>query len=153
MRNRKNFSTMRQGYNRYEVDDCIFALEKEVSNAKEQVEHYKQLIEQSNEQLALVKEKYQNLSSQIEIREKAADDISRIALKEANRIIGTAQTNADTIVLEAITTARSMLQELNKVSTEAIEAKEDMKAKLNDLQILLDQIQIFDTIDEKWLKD
>ena len=152
MTEQAKFSIMKNGYNRYEVDDEIERLSKELETALGQVENYRRLTETANEQLTLIKEKYQKLTNQIEIREKAADDISRIALKEANRIISSAQNNADSIVQEAIATARVILIEIARISNEASDVKADMQTKINELQKTLDEFEIPTAMDEKWLK-
>ncbi len=152
MAEQAKFSIMKNGYNRYEVDDEIERLSKELETALGQVENYRRLTETANEQLTLIKEKYQKLTNQIEIREKAADDISRIALKEANRIISSAQNNADSIVQEAIATARVILIEIARISNEASDVKADMQTKINELQKTLDEFEIPTAMDEKWLK-
>ncbi|MBR2684611.1 MAG: DivIVA domain-containing protein [Erysipelotrichaceae bacterium] len=152
MAEQTKFSIMKNGYNRYEVDDEIERLSKELETALGQVENYRRLTETANEQLTLIKEKYQKLTNQIEIREKAADDISRIALKEANRIISSAQNNADSIVQEAIATARVILIEIARISNEASDVKADMQTKINELQKTLDEFEIPTAMDEKWLK-
>ena len=153
MAEQAKFSIMKNGYNRYEVDDEIERLSKELETALGQVENYRRLTETANEQLTLIKEKYQKLTNQIEVREQAADDISRIALKEANRIIGSAQNNADSIVQEAIATARVILIEIARISNEASDVKADMQSKINELQKTLDEFEIPTAMDEKWLKD
>lgn len=153
MADKGKFSTMRNGYNRYEVDDVVMRLTGELEMTKKQLDGYRELANQANEQLVDIKERYTKLVSQIEIRERAADDISRLALKEANRVISSAQSNADSIVQEAIVTAKQLLIEISRLSTEAMDAKEDMQAKLNELQQLLDDFKLPNTIDEKWLKD
>ena len=152
MAEQAKFSIMKNGYNRYEVDDEIERLSKELETALGQVENYRRLTETANEQLTLIKEKYQKLTNQIEIREKAADDISRIALKEANRIISSAQNNADSIVQEAIATARVILIEIARISNEASDVKADMQTKINELRKTLDEFEIPTAMDEKWLK-
>ncbi len=152
MAEQAKFSIMKNGYNRYEVDDEIERLSKELETALGQVENYRRLTETANEQLTLIKEKYPKLTNQNEIREKAADDISRIALKEANRIISSAQNNADSIVQEAIATARVILIEIARISNEASDVKADMQTKINELQKTLDEFEIPTAMDEKWLK-
>ncbi len=153
MAEQAKFSIMKNGYNRYEVDDEIERLTRELESTRDQLENYRRLTETANEQLTLVKEKYQKLTNQIEVREQAADDISRIALKEANRIIGSAQNNADSIVQEAIATARVILIEIARISNEASDVKADMQSKINELQKTLDEFEIPTAMDEKWLKD
>ena len=144
------FSTMKNGYNRYEVDAEVDRLSRDLDNALAQVENYRRLQESANEQLALIKEKYQKLTNQIEVREKAADDINRLALREANRIIDSAQNNADSIVQEALTTARMILVEIARLSNEASDVKSDMQSKVDELQRALDNFQLPETVDSEF---
>lgn len=145
------FKLMKNGYNRYEVDELVEKLLKETEEARQQVENYRRLTEQASTQLAVVKDRYQKLVAEITVREKAADDISRLALKEANGIINTAQLNADSIVKEALFTARSMLSEIARIANDASEVKSDMQEQLNALQKSLDDFVIPIAMDEKWL--
>ncbi len=144
---------MKNGYNRYEVDDTITKLTAELEEARSQVENYRRLSDKANEQLDIIKSRYNDLSSQIDIREKAAEDISRLALKEANQIIGSAQSNADSIVFEALQTARMMLLEIAKISNEASGMKSDMQERIDQLQKALDEFELPPVIDEKWLEN
>ena len=147
------FRIVKNGYSRIEVDELISRLNADLESARAQVENYRRLSEQANEQLALIRERYTDLNSRIEIREKAAEDISRLALKEANQIIGSAQSNADSIVQEALVTARTILLEIARLSNEASGMKEEMQEKIQELQKTLDEFSIPEAIDEKWLKD
>ena len=153
MADKAGFSIMKNGYNRFEVDTEVERLNKELDTALNQVENYRRLTESANEQLALIKEKYQKLSGQIEVREKAADDINRLALREANRIIDSAQNNADSIIQEALSTARMILMEIAKLSNEASGVKNDMQTKVDEIQKALDDFIIPETVDSEWLKN
>ncbi|MEA5018120.1 MAG: DivIVA domain-containing protein [Erysipelotrichaceae bacterium] len=151
MNDNKKFSIMKNGYNRYEVDEELKQLNDSLVDAHVQVDRYQKLAEQANEQLAIIKDRYQVLIKELSIREKAADDIARIALREANDIISAAQNNADSIVLEALTTARLLLIDLARIAEDANEVKEDMQERLSALQKTLDEFEIFEPIDPRLL--
>lgn len=99
------FRIMKQGYDRFAVDDALERLQFELDAKEKQLQSYTKQIEFANEQLNLIKERYQSLVSELNVREKAADDIARLALREANTVISSAQNNADSIVKEALSTA------------------------------------------------
>ena len=105
----------------------------------------------ANEQLAVIRQRYQTLVSELTVKEKAADDIARLALKEANTIIETAQNNADAIVSEALTTARIILNDLSRIASEATEMKGDMQEQLSSLMGMLDQFEIPPVPKSEWL--
>lgn len=144
---------MKNGYNRYEVDEKIKELTDRLLEAQTQVSRYQRLADQANEQLVLIKDRYQVLIKELSIREKAADDMARIALREANDIISSAQSNADSIVKEALTTARLLLIDIARIANEASDAKVDMQNRLLALQKTLDEFAIFEPIDARILKN
>ncbi|MEA5026502.1 hypothetical protein SDC9_103187 [bioreactor metagenome] len=151
MEDTAKFSTMKNGYNRYEVDEEVKHLTEALKEANMQMERYRRLAEQANEQLVTIKDRYHVLITELSVREKAADDISRIALKEANQIISTAQNNADSIVQEALATARLLLIEISRIANEAHDVKSDMQDRLNALQKTLDEFAIIEPIDARFL--
>jgi len=151
MESAKKYSSMKNGYNRYEVDEEMKRLTASLEDARIQVERNRKLAEQAGEQLAVIKDRYRVLINELSIREKAADDISRIALKEANQIISTAQNNADSIVKEALTTARMLLIEIARIADDANDVKSDMQEKLNALQKTLEEFVIIEPVSAKIL--
>jgi len=152
MESTNKYSSMKNGYNRYEVDEEMKRLTDSLEEARIQAERNHRLAEQAGEQLAVIKDRYRVLINELSIREKAADDISRIALKEANQIISTAQNNADSIVKEALTTARMLLVEIARIADDANDVKSDMQEKLNALQKTLDEFVIIEPVSAKILK-
>lgn len=129
---------MKKGYDRFAVDAAIDRLNFELESQKAQLTSYMKQAESANEQLALIKERYQALVSELNVREKAADDIARLALREANTVIASAQNNADSIVQEALTTAKLVLVEIARISKDAKHVKADMQAKLEALSASLE---------------
>ena len=75
-------------------------------------------------------------------KERAADDMARMAMKEANMIVDTAQQNADVIVREALMTARSILLDIAKLGTEASELKGNMYEQLQELSRALHEFEV-----------
>ncbi|MGB4985458.1 MAG: DivIVA domain-containing protein [Erysipelotrichaceae bacterium] len=136
------FSLMRNGYDRYEVDDKINSLLVEIMALKKNNEVLEIKNREINNNFSTLQQRYQLLLSEISFREKTADDISRLALKEANHIIGNAQGNADTIVSEALLTAKNVLDEVNRIAHDGKILKEDMQNRLIELSTALDRFDI-----------
>lgn len=145
------FRIAKKGYDRFEVDSVLSQNELELSELKTKLQVYKSQVEVAQQQLESVKERYDDLVSKLSVREKAADEISRIALKEANTVIDTANQNADTIVMEALTTAKILLSELAKVTQETNSAKGEMKEKIDLLQKTLDELKLPEIPSIQWL--
>jgi cell division initiation protein len=99
-------------------------------------------MDEANAQLTDIKTRYQSLLGELSVREKAADDIARLALKEANTVIASAQNNADTIVKEALSTARIVLVEIARIAKEAKGMKKDMQEQVAALSKALDDFVI-----------
>lgn len=136
------FRIMKKGYDRFAVDDTLDRLTFELDHQKAQLASYIKQTELSNEQLSLIKQRYQTLISELNVREKAADDIARLALREANTVIASAQNNADSIVKEALVTARLVLLEIARISNEAKDVKVDMQEKLEALTASLEAFTV-----------
>ncbi|MCF0112344.1 MAG: DivIVA domain-containing protein [Erysipelotrichaceae bacterium] len=105
---------------------------------KEQLLRYQQQIKTANEQLVLIKQRYQVLINELTLREKAADEISRLALKEANTIIETAQGNADMIIQEALTNARMVFVEIEQLTNKTEGMRTEIKGKLQNMDNMLE---------------
>jgi len=136
------FRLMKNGYDRFAVDDAVDRLSFENETMRQQLDSYRSQINHASEQLSQIKTRYQALISELTVREKAADDIARLALKEANTIIDTAQNNADTIVREALSTARLLLTEIARIGNDAKDVKEEMQLKLQALAKALEEFEI-----------
>lgn len=141
------FDTMRNGYNRYQVDDKVAQLIHEVETLQKKLDLYSSRLEEVEKQSAGYKEKYLTLAGEIRIKEKAAEDIARIALKEANVIVQTANENADVIVKEALASARAILIEVNKLGEETGEIKQRMIKELDKLDQALSEFEVPHKID------
>lgn len=89
------FDNMKNGYNRYQVDDYLNEMESQTAMLHRKVEMYRQRSEEVEKQLNVIKQKYQFVVDGLSAKERAADDMARMAMKEANMIVDTAQHNAD----------------------------------------------------------
>ena len=136
------FRITKQGYDRFTVDDTLDRLTFEIETLKTQLETYSKQMDEANAQLTDIKARYQTLLGELHVREKAADDIARLALKEANTVIASAQNNADTIVKEALSTARIVLVEIARISKEAKGVKKEMQDQVAALTKALDDFVI-----------
>lgn len=147
------FRMMKNGYDRFAVDDAINDYHAQIEMMEKQLELYGKQVVSTKEQLDQIKLRYQTLVSELAIKEKAADDIARLALKEANMIIDTAQSNADSIVKEALSTARLVLVELSSLSKEAHGMKEDMKLQLDALMNSIDEFEFPVVPNMDWISE
>ena len=153
-----HFDNMKKGYNRYQVDAKIEELITENEVLKKKLDLYQQQVANVEHQLRDEKERYRNLLSQLEIREKAAQDLAGIALREANLIVDTAKNNADMIIKEALMSARTILIEFAKLGNEASSIKGKMKDQLDLLNKTLEEFEVppipdMDLLDESKYKD
>ena len=135
------FRIMKNGYDRFAVDQAVSNYVAEIENLQKKIDLYNRQTLSVTEQLNTVKVRYQSLVSEITVKEKAAEELSLIALREANIIIGSAQNNADSIVKEAICTARLILVDLSKLSSEVSGMKSDVQKQL---EALLKNVDEFD---------
>ena len=136
------FRILKKGYDRFAVDNEIDRLTFDLSQKEQQLTSYMKEAQAASEQLLLIKERYHSLMTELNVRGKAADDIARLALREANAVIASAQNNADTILKEALSTAKMVLVEIARLSNEAKDVKADMKEKLEVLTQSLEAFKI-----------
>ncbi|CAH2762912.1 cell division protein DivIVA [Erysipelothrix amsterdamensis] len=149
MSHKPKFRVMRQGYDRFEVDQMITNLEHDKTILTKQIELYQKQVESLQEQRDIIKKRYQQLVSESGVREKAAEEMSRLALREANSIIDTAYMNADMIVREAMSTSRQVLVEIARISNESNELRDELKEKLLELEIAIDDLTLPDAPNSK----
>lgn len=136
------FDTMFKGYNRYQVDDTISALNEELEQLKKEVDAYKRQCEEDAKKISMLEEKLDIATRDIEIKEKAADEMAQIALREANEIISSANHNADAIVKEALVNARDILVSISKLGIEAKEIKENLSAQMGTLNEVINDFDV-----------
>ena len=107
---KQNFRVKRSGYDRFEVDQYLQKLEHDIEVLQKQNALYRKRIDLLLKQRSFLKEEYDKVLSDLSIKEKAAEEMARIALQEANVIIERAYDNADMIVQEAMSSARQILR-------------------------------------------
>ena len=147
------FRVMKNGYDRFAVDDAIDRYAAMVDQLQRKVELYQQQLVETTRQLEEIKGKYESLQAMDASRKEAAENIARLSLREANQIIATAQKNADEIIRTAISTSRLILMDLSKLYSQAGEVKTEMKGELTDHIKALDSYRIPEMPDLKWLEE
>lgn len=138
---RRTFDTMKNGYHRYQVDDCIQGMEDSITTLKKQLEVDRKDKKELLEELEKVKESYKNVSENLQVKEKAANDLARMAMREANRIVDTANDNADMIIKEALMMARGILLDIARLGNEANDLKSNMHEELARIALALDEFE------------
>ena len=147
------FRVMKNGYDRFAVDDAMDRYAAMVDQLQRKVELYQQQLAEATRQLDEIRRKYESLQQSDASRREAAENIARLSLREANDIIATAQKNADDIIRTAIGTSRLILMDLSKLYTQAGDVKSEMKNELNSLLKSLDDFRIPEMPDLKWLEE
>lgn len=147
------FRVMKNGYDRFAVDDAIDQYALQVNQLQKKLELYQQQLVETTRALDDLKQRYQQILATDASRKEAADNIARLSLREANEIISTAQKNADEIVKEAVSTARLILVDLSKLYSQAGDVKSDMRKQLETMLASLDDFRIPKMPDMRWLED
>ena len=141
MNGNHRFNLVTSGYDCYQVDNEIDRYEYHIQELNEKILLYQNQIETLNNQFNMIKKRYQLLVSELQAREKQADDVGRLALLEANNIISDAQKSADDIIDEAILKVQAYVDtmkeysELNKANTQ------NLKESINNLLETLDNYE------------
>lgn len=150
---RPTFRVMKNGYDRFAVDDAIEQYAASVERLEKKAELYEKKIQELNNQMDSMKQEYLRMKNSSEAEKQAADNIARISLREANEIIATAQKNADMIIHEAILTARLILADLARLYNDANHAKNVSTKQLEDLLHELEEFEMPKMPDLRWLEE
>ena len=150
---RPTFRVMKNGYDRFAVDEAIERYAAEVDLLERKIEVYQEQLVETARQLEESKAKMIEMQNTEDVRKEAADSIARLSLREANEIINTAQKNADAIIREALTAARGILEDLTILYQEAGNVKSDASGKLEHLLKELDSFSLPEMPDLMWLKE
>jgi len=150
---RPTFRVMKNGYDRFAVDDAVEQYAEQVETLEKKNLLYQQQLSQREAELDALKQKYTELENSIDGRREAAEEIARLSLREANDIIASAESNADAIVREALSTARLILVDLSKLYKDADVVKDGMSDQLQKMLEELDQFRIPEMPDMRWLQE
>lgn len=136
-----SFDKMRMGYNRYQVDDYIDDLQTQLEEAKHKLALYQQENEYLQIKFTELDDRYKDLLFSLAGKEKMVDLMTKSVIKEANVIIDAANKNADILIRDAITTAQGMLLEIQKLSKQTSEQKDEMYEQIQKIYDVLEQFQ------------
>ena len=135
------FDKMKNGYNRYQVEDYIQTQKLQMESLQKKLEKANLLKEELTREYQELETRYRDVSENLEVKEKAADEMTRIAMKEANMIVDTAHRNADAIVKESLMMARGILMEVARLGDEANDLKGSMRKELQKITQALDDFE------------
>ena len=135
------FDTMKNGYNRYQVEDYIQTQKLQMESLQKKLEKANLLKEELTREYQELETRYRDVSENLEFKEKAADEMTRMAMQEANMIVDTAHRNADAIVKESLMMARGILMEVARLGDEANDLKGSMRKELQKITQALDDFE------------
>ena len=135
------FDTMKNGYNRYQVDDYIHSLAEEIESLRKKLECNNVMMERLSKEKDDLEKKYKEVSDNLYIKEQAAGEMERMAMKEANMIVDTANQNAETIIKEALMMARGILLDISRLGNEARDMKGNMQEELERIREALENFE------------
>lgn len=147
------FRVMKNGYDRFAVDDAIEKYAATVDELEKRITLYQRQAAEDETKIKELEKKYAELENSLEAKQAAADDIARLSLREANEIIGTAKKNADQIINEALGTARLILTDLSRLYNQAGVVKGDMYEQIDGLKNDLDAFELPKMPDLRWLDE
>ncbi|MFI3283671.1 MAG: DivIVA domain-containing protein [Erysipelotrichaceae bacterium] len=149
----KKFKLMKNGYDRFQVDDYVKQTQEELQQLKEGWDYKTKELARLEQRLNQLQLAYDKLQGEYQIKDQLSDEISRIALSEANTIIQGASNNADTIIKEALTSAKVILTELAYTVKMTKDARNQMKDKINDILQKIDDFETIQLPNLEWLEN
>ena len=153
MSQKPKFRIMKNGYDRLEVDRTIDHYEKEINDLRIKLDVYGKKLEQSYLVMEEIRTRYLTLSANMEARQNTADNISKMALFEANSIIKEAQDNAEMIIKESLAVSRMIITDLSRIANDAEGMKSSMKEQISNLYYDVSRFKFPDLPDLKWLEE
>ena len=150
---RPTFRVMKNGYDRFAVDDAVDRYAAQVDQLERRLTQYEKQLSETNARLIQLQAQYQNLENSVEAQRAAADSIARLSLREANEIIDNARKNADAIIHESLVTARLILTDLSRLYGDADTVKTATRARLEGLIRELDEFDLPKMPDMRWLEE
>ncbi|MBR2767587.1 MAG: DivIVA domain-containing protein [Solobacterium sp.] len=150
---RPTFRVMKNGYDRFAVDDAVDRYAAQVDQLERRLAQYEKQLSETNARLIQLQAQYQNLENSVEAQRAAADSIARLSLREANEIIDNARKNADAIIHESLVTARLILTDLSRLYGDADTVKTATRARLEGLIRELDEFDLPKMPDMRWLEE
>ncbi len=135
------FKIVKEGYDKLAVDYKISVLQASIDQLTRKLDVYAKEIEVSQDTYQKLKAKHTSLVADLAAKERAADEIARLALKEANVVIEQANEHANMIVGEALSTAKTLLKELVRIAQEGKENKAQLLSKLQTLQTIIEGLE------------
>lgn len=147
------FRIVRNGYDRFMVDDAIDSYTAQIDALQQKVEVYQQQLSSNAEQLQALREKLDTLEKEEQAKKSANDHLARVSLREANEIIATAHRNADEIIRDALSTANEVMTRLTELYGKSEKMKKQMRKQLEDLQKQVDDFNLPEMPDQSWLDE
>ncbi|MCH3960919.1 MAG: DivIVA domain-containing protein [Solobacterium sp.] len=150
---RPTFRVMKNGYDRFAVDDAVERYAAQADALQRKLELYQEQLVETTRELNSIKAQLAEMEKNDAVRKETSDRIARLSIREANEIIATAQNNADEIIREALGTARLVLTDLTKLYQSAGTVKGQMNTQLEDLLKQLDNFKLPQMPDLRWLNE
>ena len=150
---RPTFRVIKNGYDRFAVDDAVERYAAQADALQRKIELYQEQLVETTRELNAIKEQLSEMEKNEAVRKETSDRIARLSIREANEIITTAQANADEIIREALGTAKLVLTDLTKLYKSAGSVKGQMNTQLEDLLKQLDNFKLPEMPDLRWLNE
>lgn len=110
------FRVMKDGYDRFAVDDAVDNYEKRIQMLENEVGQLKKELNELQDKHDILKQEYSELSASVSVNSTVKEDIIRAAVMEANEVIGKANDNANRIVDEALSNAAIIIEHAKRYS-------------------------------------
>lgn len=136
------FKKQFRGYSVQQVDSKIDDYQAELASLKQQVASL-------TDELDHVKEQNSLLQHRVNITEKTNEEIARLALKEASKLIDKAKRNANMILKESLDYVRSLSSEMNDFKDQAIKFRSSVQKMSQDILDSIDNSEVFNLINEE----
>lgn len=129
------------GYNKSQVDELINEKDNEIKQLNDQIKKLQEDYQQLEHQKSL-------LQHRVNIQEQTNEEIARLALKEASKLIDKAKKNANMILSESLEYVRSLSGEMSDFKAQAVKFRASVEKMSKDILESIDQSEVYNLINE-----
>ncbi len=132
-----------RGLDEKQVETVISELASEIEKARDETNQYKSQLDQASLRVAQLNERFELLQKELAYTQNTGEEITRVALKEANVLIEKAKRNADLILAEALQNLKEVNRDIERFKKEAVDFKDGVQTLSTSLLEQVEQSHIY----------
>lgn len=132
-----------RGYDVNQVEKVISELVAEIEKARDETNQYKAQLDLASMKVSQLDERFEMLQKELSYTQNTSQEITRVALKEANVLIEKAKRNADLILAEALQNLKEVTMDIERFKREAVDFKDGVETLSTSLLSKVEHSHIY----------